>query len=188
MIMVKLARDVVLELEARRRIYEAVVQSPGLHFRELQRRMGSAYGALQYHIEFLVRHGLIVEEKDREYSRYFPANFRSVRERELMSLLRQESIRRILLHLLENPYCRNKDLVEVLGLSASTISWHLGRLLEAGAVLSERRDGEAVFSVSEPETVTRLLVTYKVSFLDKIVDRFVEVWEHENLGQIEVLK
>jgi len=186
--MVKLARDAVLELEARRRIYDAVVQSPGLHFRELQRRMGSAYGALQYHIEFLVRHGLIVEEKGREYSRYFPANFRNIRERELMSLLRQESIRRVLLLLLENPSSRNKDLVEALGLSASTISWHLGRLLQAGAVVSERKDGEAVFSVSEPDAVTRLLVSYKASFLDKIVDRFVEVLERENIGRMEALK
>jgi predicted transcriptional regulator len=179
--MAKLARDAVLELEARRRIYDALVDSPGLHFRELQRRVGSAYGALQYHLEFLVRHDLVVEEKGREYSRFFPASFRGMRERELISLLRQESIRRILLFLLEHPESRNKDLVERLGLSPPTISWHLGRLLEAGAVSTHRRGSDSLFSVSEPDVITRLLVTYKASFLDKIVDRFVEVWERENL-------
>lgn len=178
--MAKFGKDEVLELEARRRIYDALVRSPGLHFRELQRRVGSAYGALQYHLEFLIRHGLVVEEKGREYSRFFPAHFRSIRERELMSLLRQESIRRILLHLLEHPRSRNKDLVEKLQLSAPTISWHLGRLRDAGAITSARKGAELLFSVSEPEVVTHLLVTYKSSFLDKIVDGFVEVWEREN--------
>jgi predicted transcriptional regulator len=183
--MVKLAKDAVLELETRRRIYDLLVESPGLHFREIQRRAAVAYGALQYHLEFLTKHGLIVEEKGREYSRFFPANFRSIRERELMSLLRQESIRRILLQLLDSHGSRNRDMVAKLGLSAPTISWHLSRLLQAGAVVQERRDGEVVFRVSEPDAVTRLLVTYKSGFFDKIVDRFVEVWERENLTRLE---
>jgi predicted transcriptional regulator len=179
--MASFSKDAVLELEARRRIYEIVVASPGLHFRELQRRSNVAYGALQYHLEFLIKHGLVAEEKGKEYSRFFPANFKSIREREIISLLRQASIRRILLLLLEFPQSRNKDLMEKLGLSAPTISWHIGRLLQAGAIVQDKKGKETVFSVSEAEVVTQLLVTYKSSFLDKIVDRFVEVWEEENI-------
>jgi predicted transcriptional regulator len=179
--MIKLPKEAVLELEVRRRIYDIIVESPGLHFRELKRRANVAYGSLQYHLEFLIRHKLIQEEKGSEYSRFFPSDFKSVRERELLSLLRQESIRRILLHLLAKPNCRNKDLVDEVGLSPSTVSWHIGRLLRSGAVLQQNRVNDVVFRVSEPEVVTRLLVTYKGSFLDRIVDRFVEVWERENL-------
>lgn len=179
--MLKLPKDAVLELEARRKIYDIIVESPGLHFRELQRRADVAYGSLQYHLEFLIKHNLLSEEKGSEYSRFFPSEFKSVRERELISLLRQESIRRILLHLLEKPGCRNKDLVDEINLSPSTVSWHVGRLLRAQAVVQESRGSDVVFSVSEPDIVTRLLVTYKASFLDRIVDRFVEVWERENI-------
>jgi predicted transcriptional regulator len=179
--MARFAKEAVLELEARRRIYDIIVASPGLHFRELQRRANVAYGALQYHLEFLVKHDLVSEEKGTEYSRFFPASFKSIREREIISLLRQESIRRILLFLLESPGSKNKDLVERLGLSAPTISWHMGRLLQAGAGVQERKGNEVVFEVSEAEVVTQLLVTYKTSFLDKIVDRFVEVWGRENI-------
>jgi predicted transcriptional regulator len=97
-----------------------------------------------------------------------------------MSLLRQESIRRILLCLLEKPGSMNKELVDEMMLSPSTISWHIGRLIQTGAVVAEKKDGETVFYVSEPEIVTKLLVTYKSSFVDKIVDRFVDVWGREN--------
>jgi predicted transcriptional regulator len=181
--MVKLARDSALELDARRMAYYVINDSPGLHFREIQRRTGLAYGNLQYHLEFLVKHGLIVEEKGTEYSRFFTAHFRSLRERELISLLRQESIRRILLHLLETPGSRNRDIVAGVGLSASTVSWHMGRLLAAGAVTQERRENDTVFRVSEPEVVTQLLVTYKAGFIDAMVDRFVDLWERENIRQ-----
>jgi predicted transcriptional regulator len=178
------AKEAVLELDVRRRVYETLLMSPGLHFREIQRRMGMAYGALQYHLEYLVRHGLIVQESGSEYSRFFPSEFKSIREREIMSLLRQESIRGILLNVLAHPGARNKDLADALGLSASTISWHLGRLVLAGALAMERAGGDASFKVVEPEVVTRLLVTYKSSFLDRIVDRFVEVWENEKMRPI----
>jgi len=179
--MVKLTKDAVLELDTRRRIYDMIVGTPGIHFRELQRRVTIAYGSLQYHIEFLLRHGLIEEEKGKDYSRYFPAGFKSIRERELISLLRQKSIRRILLFLLENSGSRNKDLVEAVGLSPSTVSWHMGRLIRAGAVKQQKSGNETQFCVIEPDAITRLLVTYRSSFLDEIVDRFVEVWDKETI-------
>ncbi|VVB53603.1 Winged helix-turn-helix DNA-binding protein [uncultured archaeon] len=179
--MLRLPKDEVLELDVRRKIYEEIVKSPGLHVRELQRRVNIAYGALQYHLSFLVKHNLVAEEKGVEYSRFFPTEFKSIRERELMSLLRQESIRRILLHLLNTPAARNKELAEGVGLSPSTVSWHISKLTEVGAVVQENKGGDVLFRVSEPEVVTRLLVTYKSSFLDTIVDRFVEVWEKENI-------
>jgi len=178
--MVKLARDAVLELETRRRLYDVIHASPGLHFRELERRLGLAYGTLQYHLEFLKKHGLVVEEKVGDYARFFPTGFRSIRERELLSLLRQKTVRHLLLFLLEKQGVRNRDLAQRLKLSASTVSWHIGRLVASGAVEQEVKDGETVYRVSEPEAVIQLLLTYKTSFVDEIVDRFIELWEREN--------
>lgn len=42
-----------------RRIYNTISGSPGIHFRELKRRVGIAYAALQYYLEFLEKHNLI---------------------------------------------------------------------------------------------------------------------------------
>ena len=45
-----------LALEVRRKIYEEIKASPGLHFRELQRRVGLATGSLQYHLDYLAKY------------------------------------------------------------------------------------------------------------------------------------
>jgi len=183
--MTKLAKDAVLELETRRRVYETIRDSPGLHFRELERRLMLGYGTLQYHTEFLIKHNLVSEEKGKEYSRFFAASFRSIKERELLSLLRQKTNRHILIHLVDNPMSRNKDIAKNIELSPSTASWHLARLVETGAVASENRGNETLYRVGDPEAVTKLLITYKSSFIDKIVDRFIDVWEKEDRGVLK---
>jgi len=179
--MARMTKDALLELESRREIYQLISGSPGLHFRELQRRLDIAYGKLQYHIEVLVKHGLIEEEKTEEYSRFYLSNFKSIMEREIMSLLRQKSVRHILVYLLENPGSQNKDIADATGLSPSTISWHIGRLLHSGAILQQRQETESSYFISEPDIVVRLLTTYKTTFIDRIVDRYVDLWERESL-------
>ncbi|MBI4174683.1 MAG: transcriptional regulator, partial [Candidatus Aenigmarchaeota archaeon] len=61
-----------LNLEARRQIYNVIVESPGLHFREIQRRTALATGSLDYHIHFLHKNGMIRTERDKNYVRYYP--------------------------------------------------------------------------------------------------------------------
>jgi len=175
-------KDVALDLETRKKIYNLIKNSPGLHFRELQRRLDMGYGALQYHLDFLKRYKLVEEEKVGEYSRYFPSDFKSIIEREFMALLRQKSVRHILLYLLENPGAQNKDIATGTKLSASTVSWHIERLIKAGAVKKESgNEGGVHYYITEPEVVTKLLVTYNSTFFDRVVDRFVELWEKEGL-------
>lgn len=48
-----------LQNERRKKIYEAVLGSPGIHMRELQRLTGIRWGALQYHAGVLVQEGLL---------------------------------------------------------------------------------------------------------------------------------
>ncbi|HLC76566.1 MAG TPA: winged helix-turn-helix transcriptional regulator, partial [archaeon] len=56
-----------LDLEVRRRIYDCIVGSPGLHFREIQRRTNLATGSLDYHLHFLHKNGIIRTERDKNY-------------------------------------------------------------------------------------------------------------------------
>ena len=52
--------DKSLELESRRKIYEAIEKVPGIHFRELNRRLGIPLGVIEYHLKYLEQHELIV--------------------------------------------------------------------------------------------------------------------------------
>ena len=165
-----------LELEVRRKVYQTISDSPGLHFRELKRRTGLVIGALQYHLDYLKKEGLVSEEKDRDYSRFYPKDLEDG-QKEVLSFLRQESIRRLLLFLLEHPKSKHKKIVSKLALSPSTISWQLKRLTEKGILIKTTKGRESKFEVKEPGQVVKLLITYKKSFLDKLVDSFIASWE-----------
>jgi predicted transcriptional regulator len=92
--------------------------------------------------------------------------------------LRQESVRKILLCILAEKGCNQKSIVDKVGHSVSTVSWHLKRLEESGIVMSVNVGKEKRYTLSADETeLMRLLVTYKRSLLDTMVDRIVETWE-----------
>lgn len=170
-----------LELETRRRIYEQIKKSPGIHFRELERRLNVVVGNLQYHLQYLEKRNLIRSSNDEDYVRYFVKD-RSLNENErrILSLLRRSGCRHILIQLLNNPELNNKELSQAVGLSPSTISWNLNKLVEAGIIERKKTGRISNFTIVDPTAVAELLICYKESFLDALVDGFIEMWEFKN--------
>jgi len=163
------------ELETRRRIYEQIKKSPGIHFRELERRLQVVVGNLQYHLQYLEKKNLIRASNDEDYVRYFVKDRSlSETERKIMYFLR------ILLQLLNNPDLNNKELSQAVGLSPSTISWNLKKLVEAGIIEREKTGRISKFTIIDPSAIAELLICYKESFLDTLVDGFIEMWEFKN--------
>jgi predicted transcriptional regulator len=165
-----------LEFETRQNLYSLISESPGLHFREIQRRIKKATGQLTYHLGYLQRVELIKAIRDGEYLRYYPYS-QNDEEVEVIELIRQKSIRHILVYLMENNNCNHEQLRKALKLSPSTISWHLGKLINCKIVSKEVRGRRTFYSINSPQLVRKSLVTYKGSFMDKFVDRFIEMWE-----------
>ncbi len=166
-----------LELEIRQSIYSLISTSPGLHFREIQRRTKIATGQLTYHLNYLQKVGLIKTENDGEYLRYYAHIPINDEERRVLELVRQKSVRHILLYLLENDNCNHEHLVKNLDISPSTISWHLKKLIDANIVNKEVEGRKSFYSINNPELIKKVLIKYKESFLDILVDRFIEMWE-----------
>lgn len=166
-----------LALGVRRQIYTTVENSPGLHFRELQRRTGIAVGSLQYHLGYLEKKQLIRTERNGKFVRYFSLRGRQLGEQSAdMALLRQGSIRRIVLFLMTHKRANNAAISKAVGLSPPTTSWHLNKLLTAGMVEKKRRGRKSFFYLTDKNRVAQLLVGYRKSFLDEMVDNFVEIW------------
>ncbi|MDO8538695.1 MAG: winged helix-turn-helix transcriptional regulator [archaeon] len=172
------ALDEALELKARGKIYKVIEESPGLHFREIQRRAEIAVGSLQYHLEYLQKKHLVRIEKQGKFVRYYSVRGRQLGEDEkTMSLLRQNTIRRIVLHLLQHKQANNLSISNAVNLSASTVSWHLEKMLEEGLIEREKHGRESIFILKNPDKIAQLVVNYKDSFLDQWVDNFAEMWE-----------
>src|SRR3990167_5178867 len=115
-----------LELDVRRQIYNCIAESPGLHFREIQRRTNLATGSLDYHIHFLYKNGLIRTERDKNYVRYYPLTRNwTDEEKDMLNLLRNNKMRHILIFLIESKKSTPLKISEATGISLSTLSWHL---------------------------------------------------------------
>jgi predicted transcriptional regulator len=166
-----------LELEKRKDLYLLVSRSPGLHFREIQRRTQSGTGQLDYHLEYLRKVGLIRAEKRGEYLRFYARTDIKSDEKRVLELLYKKNIRRILLYLLDHECCNHDGLVQNLEISPSTISWHLKKLIDAEMVNKVIDGRRSVYSLTDPDMVVNLFIQYQESFLDSIVDRFIEMWE-----------
>ncbi len=169
----------ILEIKLRKRIYDIVRQFAGSHFREIQRRSGLATGTVQHHLHALVKHGLVRETKQGQYSIYFPRELPAGNER-VLSALRQESIRNILLILIIQEPRTNEEIVKLVNLSPSTVSWHL-KILQARGIVHAQREGRKTFYrlACDKQEIKDLLITYQESFFDKLVDHVVEMWSLE---------
>jgi len=167
-----------LQLDTRKKLYEAIEENPGLHFRELQRRVSLATGSLQYHLDFLHKKHLIRIEKQGKFNRYYTVRGRQFGEdSKLMSLLRQESMRKIIVFLLQKKQANNSEIAENIKLSASTTSTHIKKLIELNLIQKKSKGKEKVYCITEPDKIASMLVEYKKSFLDEIVDNFADIWQ-----------
>ncbi len=174
----------LLELDTRRAIYELVSSQPGLHLREIQRRLGMHINLVEYHLGHLIRSELVVEVKDAGYSRYFPTrppgaetgvDRLTSQEKRVLGLLRQPMPLRIIVFLLAAGRAQHRELCAHLGCAPSTLTYHMQRLV-VQQVVSQVTAGEGKgFSLVDRRGVARLLMLYRPEPFDQ-VDAFTELW------------
>jgi predicted transcriptional regulator len=170
-------RKKMLEVGIRQKLFTLISECPGIHFRDAQRRTKTATGNLSYHLEHLVKAGLLETVRDGKYLRYYACNEMSFEQKGILEFVRRKTDRHILLFLLQNETSTNEQLSEILHLSPSTISWHIKKLVDANILDAKAVGRKIIYSIRDSEFVSKVLIKYKESFLDKLVDRFVEMWE-----------
>lgn len=165
-----------LELDNRRKIFRFVSENPGTYFREIQSNLELATGVLEYHLGYLVKKKLLSTEKDGKKVRYFVSQEVPHPDKRALGLMRQKTPRRITVHALLNPNCSFQDLLSEFGISKSTLSFHLKKLERAEILGSTRKGRKKFYRVADPDETARILISYKSSFVDSVVDSFADVW------------
>lgn len=165
-----------LELENRKRIFECIRDAPGIHFREIQRRTHLSIGVLEYHLNYLVSRSILVLDKRESFSRYFPGGQVSQDKQRMLSALRQEIPRGIILYLLSHPGATHGEVLGKFSISGGTLSYHVKKLMSLGVVRVEKVGRESRLTVADPDKVADLLIVYRRTFLDKLVDDFVAMY------------
>ena len=166
----------LLALETRKKIFELIEKRPGLHKREIARAMGMSLSTIDYHLHHMEKKGLVEARLDGKYKRYFIRKEGKKEDKRIFSMLRQEVPRRILLFLISHPKAIHKEICEHIGKAPSTISFHMKKLIKEGLVEEIAMGKEKAYVVKDEEKVIDLLITYRESFVDRAVDRFIDAW------------
>jgi predicted transcriptional regulator len=167
-----------LQLDTRKRIFELINANPGIHFREIQRKLNMPLGLLSYHLDYLEKNKLIATRRDTYYTRFYPRREHDFdhQDKAIISFLRQEIPRGIIIFLLQNPNSKHKEILQNFNVSGATISYHLKRMAQAEVVRQTKLGRETEYSIANEVKTINLIITYQRSFLDKLVDSFARTW------------
>lgn len=131
-----------LDHETRERLFETVLDRPGIHLAGLADAVGEPLSTVRYHSRVLQSAGLIEAEKYRGYKRQFPVALDGP-DRALQTALVSEAKRSVLLSVARTEPASVTSLAQELNRARSTVSHHLSQLETDGLVVRER-NGETV--------------------------------------------
>lgn len=171
-----------IEVENRRDIYKVIEKYPGLHMRDIKRRVGLSMNLVRYHLHQLKKYGLVIEDKENDYKRYYPKKAKKrvkTKYRKELGLLRKKTPLSIVLFLLneEGPVSHGK-IKDELELAPSTLSYHLKKMKEKEVI--EKIEGK--YALSEPEIMMELLVKYEPP--KDVIEEFIDLWESLSLSTV----
>ncbi|MCI4360939.1 MAG: hypothetical protein L3J91_04485 [Thermoplasmata archaeon] len=158
-----------------------VQRYPGVHLREIRRRLGIPIGTLDYHLYRLGKEQLISVRFQGGYKCCYPGVSEvdrapiPVPQQVLLALLRQPIPRALLLHLYMEGPTAPADLVKAVGTTAPNLSYFLRRLEATGVVAREGEGTHRRVRLVEPGEIHQVLLKYP-PLPETVVDRFLLFW------------
>ena len=178
-------KEEILENDNRRKIYEVIEKNPGIHLRELNRVIDTPMTTIEYHLSYMVRRQIIYAETDLNLKRYYAKPIEK-EDKKVIATLRQKRLREIVLLVLSKEKVKYQFLSEYLNLPNSTLSFYLKYLVDNGILLREKVGYETLYTVKDEDRVAKVLIVYKASFLDKLIDKSLNTWLETYSGKEEL--
>ena len=91
--------NMVLENKKRKDLFLFIKANPGLHLREIQRRLIVPISTLNYHLKYMEKRKIIFGEKNKQLLRYYATPICEGDKKNLL-VLRQDGLKKIILTLL----------------------------------------------------------------------------------------
>jgi len=131
----RLQRAHILDHETRGMIRGYILANPGDHYNSIKGALELPNGTLAYHLQVLEKEFLVKSVKDGKFRRFYPFDMRMPEGGE------PTRIQKVVVDLVRaNPGITPRDAASLLGLTSSTVSYHLERLAELRLV-EFRREG-----------------------------------------------
>lgn len=135
----RIGSDQVLEHPLRAQIAQLVEAEPGIHFQELVRRLDAGRGTMEHHLRKLVAANVLSMQVSQGFNCFFP---KGKVDRHLMAaapVLKSDGARQVLQAIQAQPGRAAQDIAAAIGLTPSTVNYHLKRLVSSGLVSHERQ-------------------------------------------------
>lgn len=152
-----------VELETQKQIYRLILKEPGLNIGKIAELLDINGPLTIYHIRYLEKHDLITIVKGEGYTRCYLKGTVGVKDKKILSLIRQETPLKIVLYLLKNPHSKHKEILEHFDIAKSTLSYHLKKLMKKGIITIRLIDGEQGYTIINEKEIIRILIKYKPS-------------------------
>jgi predicted transcriptional regulator len=168
----------LIRLTLRDEILFFVREYPGIHAREVERRLGLASRLASYHLDALAQEGLLARHDDSGYARYFPIESTarlSPRELAFISAMRSPPALQIVLLLLSEGEMTPSALAETLSLARPSVSYHMNALLEEEIVLARESGRLRIYALRDKAYVARMLASFHP--LPGDLDAFSSLWD-----------
>ena len=163
----------VFNLKNRKKIYDFIFEYPGLHLRKIIKELKLSEGTVRYHIKYLIDHDLILKFKKNGYTRFYVTNENNMRDKKIISYLRNDNTRLIILF-----YCfcvcgSLKKICRFLDKDKKEISIYIKKLLEDDIIevapvngyevsTSFKKCKKKIYNVSKCEKIYRLKNPYEL--------------------------
>jgi predicted transcriptional regulator len=173
----------ILQLEPRRKIYNFILNHPGVYFREISRELKIPKSTLEYHLRYLKKNELILARKSGVYTRYFVSQEIGRNEKRAFSVLRTKTALHLVLVLSMRHVRTRTELSRELEKSPSAVLYHLDKLIEAEVVEKFKENNKIKYRLKDEKETDKLLIKHREGLLDELVVTFYDYylyWKKSN--------
>ena len=149
----------VLNIKRRREIFDFISKNPGMHLRDLSRKMNIAFSTLKYHLNYLEKTNLIVAVKEGKYSRYFVSEEVGNGEKLIIGFLQKKTTLHIIFWLMIGIQASQKELSRFMLQHPTSVGFHLRKMKKAGLIEEVSIENGAVSREAFPCFVKRSRVS-----------------------------
>jgi DNA-binding transcriptional ArsR family regulator len=123
-----------LKIKNREEIFNFIDKYPGIHLRMIFNKLDISDGTIRYHIKYLLRKNLIFSYRKDGYTRYYVNNNDNIKNKAVLSYLRNENTRAIIVFFYYFNCGSLTTISKTLDKDKKDISNHLKRLIKDGII------------------------------------------------------
>ena len=161
-------------IDRTQKLQELIDANPGIQFREIMRSSGLKNGVLSYYLKKLEVTGVVKVVRGPRQVRFYSPDI-TEEESTVITALRKETPRALLLALIKEDGLEFSQLVKEVKKSPSTVSLYLSQIVADGLVETKFVDLKKRYHIKVREIMDKLIEEHRPGSLDKPTSGFEDI-------------